>query len=155
MTFSEEKRDPDLREKLRAELPGILNRALEGLRRVRSRTRFDPEGVFAGSREQWQKRSNPMQEFLAARETGETLWSVGADLYRDYVLWCQENEEKPVSDTVFGKRLRQVLPLSLHQRQRVNGEPSWVYTWVGGPKDCSRLEKPPNQKTLDGEDRTP
>jgi putative DNA primase/helicase len=146
-TFLEDdpRRDPALEERLVAERSGILNRAIEGLKRVQarldSRGRFDPQGLFSNSKEEWRMRSDPIRQFvLATRETGDGQEVDGRVLYHDYVVWCQENDETPVTDNTFGKRLRRVpLPgplvhVSQHERKRVAGNDVWVYTGIGGPK---------------------
>lgn len=150
-TFLEDdpRRDPDLEEKLVAELPGILNRALEGLRRVQSRRKFDPKGLFSNSKEEWRMRADPIRQFvLTTREVGRDLYVPSDDLYRDYVAWTQESEENAVDKKVFGKHLKKIVP-SQHKRKRVGGDDVWCYIGVGGPRGVASQNAIPQQQTLD------
>src|SRR5487761_1917853 len=146
------RRDPFLKEKLLAELPGILNLALRGLARLRSRDRFDPRGLFAGSREQWQSRADPVREFLHTREQREDLWTPSEDLYRDYVRWCAEEGESPVPSNKFGERIKRVIPLSLNKQKRVGKAYARGYTWIGPRKTVVGSGADDSQKTIDGGD---
>ncbi|MEQ9489512.1 MAG: phage/plasmid primase, P4 family [Alphaproteobacteria bacterium] len=58
--------DPDFRDKLQAELPGLFAWAVEGAKRlIRQRGQFtEPEGR-AGVLDQWQQESNPVVDWLA------------------------------------------------------------------------------------------
>jgi putative DNA primase/helicase len=136
VTIPPEKRDPKLRDALRAEVPGILNRALEGLLRVRSRTEFDPRGVFEGSREEWQMRADPVLRFVkSTRELGPDKFVVVKELYRDYVEWCREEGFTPLSETAFGTHLNRMGFVSPRKQQFVNGKRVRVRYGIGGRKD--------------------
>ncbi len=148
--FPEGRRDPFLFEKLEEELPGILNLALRGLARVRSRDRFDHYGAFEDSREAWQTRADPVREFLHTRQTGEGNWTPWEQLYGDYVRWCEDEGETPLKKETLGKRIERVLPLSRRQQKKVSGKYLPGRTWVGPPAPDVGLEDAGTQETLDG-----
>jgi P4 family phage/plasmid primase-like protien len=84
--------DLRLDEKLSAELPGIFNFALEGLRRLRSQGAF----TRVGQSEQMSDEYRRMQDIYAAFLEDES-WCILGDgrtsagtLYSTFCLWCQE-----------------------------------------------------------------
>lgn len=94
-TFKKEEMDLDLAYKLkRDELPGILNRALEGLKRLRHRGDFDPPRPCLVGADNWLKAGNSFAGFLKdcveITENDKDLEPL-SDLYRAYKRWCQEN----------------------------------------------------------------
>jgi phage/plasmid-associated DNA primase len=92
----EGKEDRDLSSKLRAELPGIANRALEGLRRLRANGRFTVgEKGLAAARELAESQS-PALRFAHARlnVTGDAddFTPLGA-VFESYTEWAVFSEE--------------------------------------------------------------
>jgi putative DNA primase/helicase len=89
-----EERDPQLSEKLRAELPGILNWALEGLRRVYERGLIVPEAVVAATAE-YRAEQDPLADFLNEccivapdrTATAKELWTAWGE-------WCTSSGDK-------------------------------------------------------------
>ena len=97
--------DPFLSEKLCGEIEGILLWTLEGLHRLQANDyRFT---ISARSRENMQEsmtESNNVIEFL--KSEGYIGFKADLDissqrLYELYVLWCEENAEKPLSTRSF------------------------------------------------------
>lgn len=87
----EHERDPKLALKLRDELPGILNWALEGCRKWQAEGLGCPEAVQAATKE-YQEDQDPLAEFLSQRcilkPSGEVLFG---SLYKAYNEWCAVN----------------------------------------------------------------
>ena len=93
-TFAKDdpRRDPLLSGKLLAELPGILNLALRGLARVRSRQEFDPHNLFSDSEEEWRRRADPIRaELLEGFELCPGAFVTNARLVR---VARREGEER-------------------------------------------------------------
>lgn len=104
--------DHDLDGKLAAESAGILLWALEGLRRLRARGRFDlPESARAAVREM-HEAGNPVVAFV--REccvVGAEQSVPGAALYRAFRAWCAEQGyERIPANQWFGRMLRTAYP---------------------------------------------
>lgn len=118
----EEKRDPDIAAKLLQEGPGILNWALDGLKRYRKAGRLiQPEKVKVATQE-YREESDPLLEFLDERceMQGEIKKS---DLYRSYRAWCEEDRhDKPVS----AKRFVMLLRERGLKEKMTNGVRHWV-----------------------------
>jgi putative DNA primase/helicase len=105
------KEDVDLKDKLRPELAGVLNWALEGLDRLRRRGHFEQPASS--------KESIRMLEDLASPEAAfvrDWCW-VGPDedenvktLYAAYRVWAKDAGHRPRENSVFGRSLRAVVP---------------------------------------------
>lgn len=88
------------------EMSGVLNRALDGLTRLRR------EGAFTGSRS-----TDEAKEFFRQRADGFAAWLVEipeidlgrkkrTDWFAEYKDWCQESGHYPLSSTKFYERAR-------------------------------------------------
>jgi P4 family phage/plasmid primase-like protien len=128
ITIPEAERDPALPDKLRAELSGILNLALTGLARCRARTRFDPEGVFENSREEWRSRADIvraelLEEYEAVPDAGAFM--PNSDLYSWHVNRSQGEGREPLTERAFGVRVARAFPASRVERRKVAGRYLW------------------------------
>ena len=82
-------RDPDLRDKLRAELPGILNWAIEGALAWHREGLRPPQSVLLATL-QYRWDSDPLGEFKTECCITEPLAKAGStQLYRAYVVWAE------------------------------------------------------------------
>lgn len=93
--FSEDEMDTKLASKLREkELPGILNRALEGLQRVRKRGHFAAPRPCLVAADNWLQSGNTFAGFVAdclELTKNESDKSSLSSLYSSYKKWCHEN----------------------------------------------------------------
>lgn len=84
--------DNDLDEKLAAECPGILNRSLADLRRLRERGRFIQSSAGSDAIEALETLASPHKVFLRERcEEGPNFSVDCSRLYEAWVDWCKEN----------------------------------------------------------------
>jgi putative DNA primase/helicase len=92
-TFTEEEKDPDLFDRIwEGELPGVLNQALAGYRRLLKRgTRFKHPKDVQQATTRWLQQANPLPAFLQAQCTknsqGRCLMQ---DFYRAYSTWTKD-----------------------------------------------------------------
>lgn len=72
------------------ELPGVLNRALEGYKRLRKRGSFKEPSECISAKGEWLRLANPLMEFVASqtKKSGNGTFSKVGDLYEQYRLWC-------------------------------------------------------------------
>lgn len=97
----ESERDPKLALKLRDELPGILNWALEGCRKWQAEGLGCPEAVQAATKE-YREDEDPLAEFLSQRCTINQSAKVPfSELYKAYTEWCAANNETPEAPKKF------------------------------------------------------
>jgi putative DNA primase/helicase len=102
------RKDTRLMEALRGELPGVLNWLLEGYREWGRVGLATPECVRALT-DDYRAESNPMGQFLSGCcRVGGDRWTQAARLYRAYAAWCREAAIDPLSQTGFGRSLRQM-----------------------------------------------
>ena len=127
-TFTGDNKDRNLREKLttQAELSGLLNRALEGLARIRR------NGDFTSSR----SLIDAAREFRTAVDSAaafvdeESVLRAGcrirqSDLYAAYKTWCEQVTRSPLSARRFNQRVTSLLPDPTAPKIRRDGYDYW------------------------------
>jgi phage/plasmid-associated DNA primase len=96
------------------ELPGVLNWALEGLRRLRAHGwRFTAPAASAAALEEHRRESDPARTYLLEHyEADAGAGPVPADeIYLAYTLWCDRNGHRnPLSHISFGKQIGRLFP---------------------------------------------
>jgi len=100
--FATNERILDLKERLDAELPGIFNWAMQGLKRLRDRGRFVLPAQVTKSTQEYRQDANPVALFIADEcYTGKGLSGQSSALYSTYKDWCFDNNYKPHSSRNF------------------------------------------------------
>ena len=88
-----------------AELPGILNWALAGLKIWQEEGLVEPECVKAGV-EEYRSESDQLGQFVGECCTFRHENRVRpSQLYQKYTEWCESRREKPKSMIAFGRAL--------------------------------------------------
>jgi P4 family phage/plasmid primase-like protien len=91
-TFSPaEAKDSPFPEILENEMPGVLNRALEGYKRYRKRGRFKVPADVQAATDEWVATANPLASFIAEEclEDPTSKWLL-SDFYARYSRWAPE-----------------------------------------------------------------
>ncbi len=95
----------NLEEKLKNEMPGILNWLLDGYRMWCEKGLCVPARVEDATK-QYRHESNPVLSFLIACTEKRSTARVNATrLYNAYKLWCNDNSINPISQTLFGRKM--------------------------------------------------
>ncbi|MBN9520105.1 hypothetical protein J0H58_16520 [bacterium] len=139
--------DTSLEAKLRAELPGIANWALAGLKRLRSNGRFTVGAASRAAAADFGARTAPVLSFVRERLlvhpsispghlpveclAPEADWTSNEGVYDAYVDWCAEKGEIPDKREYFGKDFGEVLRKVKRRRRTVNNSRLWGYAGVG------------------------
>lgn len=105
VTIPEDRRDPDLTDKLASELPGILAWAVEGCLAWQREGLRAPEGVKVAT-ESYRTEQDTVGRFIEeACLVAPGIRVRSGDLYRRFKGWCEEAGERPCTQTAFGLRL--------------------------------------------------
>jgi putative DNA primase/helicase len=103
--FTGKQRDSKLREKLEAELPGILAWATRGCLEWQ-RLGLGNAPTVEKATETYRRESDHLARFLSDRCIRAPGYQTsGRELYEAYVEWCAEKREKPESNNVFAATL--------------------------------------------------
>jgi putative DNA primase/helicase len=109
-----ERQDPRLSEKLTTpiELSGILNLALEGLRRLEARGHFPETAGMRQAMHEYQAQADSIVAFLDPEEEQCVLRAdaeAGKEaLYQRYTEWCEKAGRAPVSRTKFNRKMAEL-----------------------------------------------
>jgi len=122
------KTDKFLGKKLQNELPGILNWALEGLKRLLKNQRFSKEMTAESTSETYTLRSNPEVAFFEEHVTTEFDAEIlKSKLFEKYKEFCKENDIYTVCGIkTFGKRLREHFGFGNVKHKKTNKGRVWT-----------------------------
>lgn len=125
--------DRSLAERLTTELPGILNWAIAGLRRLRERGTFEQPISGQELLDDLEDITSPVGQFVRECCTVHPAATVSADeLYRAWARWTGEQRiEPPGPLSLLARNLRSVLPRLKVEKRRVDGGRQGVYVGLG------------------------
>jgi len=125
--FNGQNADKDLRSKLQNELPGILNRALNGLHRLFDNEEFTMPEQVTEALENYKRDSDSVEAFIADKVVIGAYQSVPKRLfYFEYRNWCEEQGLRPFSQKKLKETLLRVIPDVKEQRDGSYGSWRWV-----------------------------
>ena len=105
VTIPKEEQDKGLVDKLKGELPGILNWALGGCTAWQEQGLNPPKVVTDATRE-YREELDVLAEFLAeCCDLNKLAETRASDLYRAYTSWREAAGERAESQNIFGQRL--------------------------------------------------
>ncbi|MEM2768001.1 MAG: phage/plasmid primase, P4 family [Candidatus Bathyarchaeia archaeon] len=150
VTITPEKMVPNIEERWLnspEERSGIVNWALEGLKRLLENKRFTRNEAMLNVVEQYKRWSQPAQYFLEKYcEYGANLWVTKKALYEAFKIVCEEEGLPVLSEQQFSAEVRKKPRVMLMQK-RVEGKVERV--WVGldlkeveGVKQLKQLKQP-------------
>jgi P4 family phage/plasmid primase-like protien len=98
--LNENERDPEIKRAIATEGAGILNWALEGLRRLKERGYFEVPAGVEDATKQFRENNDVPALFIEDRcLLGADLKVQAGQLYNEYKDWCIENGHRPQSST--------------------------------------------------------
>jgi P4 family phage/plasmid primase-like protien len=146
-TFTGTNADKHLRETLRKELPGILNRALRGLRRLYDQEGFTIPKAAQGALAAYQRDNDTVAAFAADCLKSEKPEQGGRiikqQLYRNYRGYCASQRWRHVSQREFKAKLYELFPdLDEGRGYRNTGPWQWLGIAYIGDKWGSDTDPP-------------
>ena len=126
------------------EMPGILNWALAGLRRLHAQGGFTSSAVCTAAKAEHRELCNPHKQFLDEHvKPDEGSYLRVGELFAAYQSWCRLKGYKPLNDGNFGAELRKVHRDVKKIRPRDGRERTHAYTgvtWSEGRPDGLLVE---------------
>ncbi|MHB8100922.1 MAG: DNA primase family protein [Methanosarcina sp.] len=115
--FTGESDDKDIQAKLTtdAELSGFLNLALEGLHTILENGRFTHELSIKDTADLYVKKANPVYKFSEECIVSSPDDILKNDVYLEYLRWCEQYNEKPMDNNIFGKKMKALRYLSVQK----------------------------------------
>ena len=151
-TFNEANADPHLFEELTQpeELSGILNWAIEGLKRLmQNNFKFSYSKNVDEIKELYTRASDPIKAFLEDETIEDPNgWISKQELYRAYVEYVGAHKlQSPVTQNTFFKSLPKFVRVTT-EHKNLKGERIWVYV---GIRMKNAQEKEEENETLDAQ----
>ncbi|MFH8992003.1 primase-like DNA-binding domain-containing protein [Streptomyces sp. NPDC017940] len=118
-------------DRLIAELPGILNWALDGLARLQRTGRITEPAASRDAVATMQDTASPTTAFIRERCTTGPAYSIPVDnLWAIWREWAEDNGVKPGSKQVFGRDLQSAIPQLSVSRPRDGETRIRIYTGI-------------------------
>lgn len=122
VTIPPEERDPELQAKLKHELPGILNWAIEGFNKWRQEGLGEPVAVKEATSE-YRAAMDVIAHFISdCCDVDPDASESAQQLYDAYTEWCDQTGEKPLNQRGFGEKLSE----KGFEKKRKNKGRRWV-----------------------------
>ena len=131
VTIPRERQIPGLANQIaEAELPGILNWAVEGLRSLNEAGRFTEPGDYAAMIEDYKRDCDPARAFLLENYawSPNTHGIPAKELYSLYKEHCEYNGFRPINDKLFGKEVAKLFPDMRRRKLGNRIERVWTYS---------------------------
>ena len=132
IVIPEDKRIPNIEHQWLSdeeERSGIVNWALEGLKRLLQNRRFTKSRKMEEMIEEYKRWSNPVDYFLdKCCEFAPNLWVGKKELYDAYKEFCEEEGLQIVSEEIFSREVRKRPRVTIGQK-RVEGRK--IRCWIG------------------------
>lgn len=123
--------DRTLDERLRAELPGILAWALEGLDRLTMNGKFTTPGSSEDAANLMMDLASPVSAFVRDECVRHPQASIPRDdLYAAWRRWAEDNGHRAGAKSTFGRNLRAVVPELRDAQPSMNGTKVRLYTRI-------------------------
>lgn len=144
------------------ELPGLFNWAIEGLRRLRERGRFQIPEMCREAVQEYRSESNPARTFLLEFYTfvdpspqvdaeGQPIIQTDSfayeietqELYKAYRDWCDVNGYKALGERTFGKEVVRSFPKTKKRRGGLRTHRYYLYSGIARQEEIERPENEP------------
>jgi putative DNA primase/helicase len=142
--FLDDKADKELGDKLKAELPGILNYALAGLQRLLQNQKFSYNKSLEETRQYYQRASSTVACFVEDALDPASQGEITVEgLYMNYAGYCRDHKITPLTKPVFARKLPEYVAVT-RERHRIEGR--LTYVWAGIKYKNGETEHPEQDK---------
>jgi putative DNA primase/helicase len=133
----QERRDPNLREKVAAERDGILAWALDGLRRLIANSYvFSETERTRDELTKYKTECNSVLMFVSETcKVKVDAMSMRGDVYEKYKDYCHRNNYKPVTQANFNNEVMKAYPFVTKGQEKVSGRHVWRGMAYSGDND--------------------
>lgn len=123
--FEGDKIDRSIRQKLKAELPGIFNWAMDGYERLRKNSfHFTASSAISNELDVYRDLSDPLRAWARENITSiddDSFFTPIEEIYAKYVVDMESDKLKPMPKNSFGLRLKKIFKFRKTQRKMVDG----------------------------------
>jgi len=137
--FEEAEQNKNLKFELEAEIDGIFNWMVEGLKRLRGRGYFELTEALRQEVDEYRKENNNVIAFVedACKLEGNTTSKQA--LYSAYTEWCDSNGYRKLSKNKLGMEIKKQFRGKIQDDRDTTGERAWY----GVSLNCVKLEVEP------------
>jgi P4 family phage/plasmid primase-like protien len=133
--FLGENCDPKILEKITTpqELSGLLNYALEGLKRLLEKGQFCISETIDDMRATYIRKSNSAKAFIEEQlyyENDPNVFVVETELYQSFILWCNRENLPTMKKAQFTSNMKEFFPEAKQTMQRILGKGTHVWQFV-------------------------
>nr|DAP86074.1 MAG TPA: dsDNA helicase [Caudoviricetes sp.] len=123
--------DPYIKYKLicQESLEYLIALGMQGLKRVLTNQEFTKSEKVDKQVKDYEEENNPIIAFLAEYDESYIINEATSDVYRMYLVFCQENAMQPMSNIVFSKQLNKRLNTEVIVK-KINGKPTRIFVRV-------------------------
>jgi putative DNA primase/helicase len=101
--------DPHLEEKLKKELPGILNWSIKGLKRLKEQRHFTQSKLIKEAKREYERENDTVVAFIEdMTDYPEENYEVGQEVYEEYQRYCEGAGMKYTSRRTFTSKLKKL-----------------------------------------------
>jgi P4 family phage/plasmid primase-like protien len=119
--------DRGLRDKLKAELPGIFNRALRGLERLATNDAFTQSKSVAEAKKAYIRSNDNLRVFAEECLLANSNSTITKkEFYEIYEHWCESYGDRPVAQKLLKDALKQIFPSLDEWRENKTSPRCWL-----------------------------
>lgn len=126
-TFTSDTRIANYESILAAERSGILNWMIEGLRQWHAFNNLMEPKIIRDAVDEYREEEDQVGAFarvhLQICDDGNETYEIGNAIYLEYQMWCAMNGEKPLSNIMFGRKLRLIPGVGKTEVKKINSKP--------------------------------
>ena len=141
--FSEKEQNKGLFDQIKEELPGILNWAIEGLKRLKERGYFEETDFSKEALEDLEDANNPANVFFRDHvEIAMNEYIEKGELFNHYKRWSEENKQWTLSAAMFSNAVFKAFHKTTPKKTNLpNGKRIWKnIRYVNFKTDVSTVE---------------